>query len=152
MWKNEWRMMKVEGWMMQDDDFKLLRGFGYRQTDRLTDICECRVAFATENCFLISHWIYFSTTESPEESIHEYLSVKFLNDRDIPPALDTHVRPLVQDHHPTWHVSPQLHCGHVSAGLDHTLRIQTGHHGQLVTQDPVISPNPVTEPNLADVL
>ena len=34
--------------MMKDDDFKLLRGFDYGQTDRITDICECRVAFATE--------------------------------------------------------------------------------------------------------
>ena len=30
---------------MKDDDFKLLRGFGYG----LMDIGECRVAFATEN-------------------------------------------------------------------------------------------------------
>ena len=30
----EGRMMNVEGWMMKDDDFKLLRGF---VTDRLTD-------------------------------------------------------------------------------------------------------------------
>ena len=39
--------------MMKDDDFKLLRGFADgqtdRQTDRRTDICDCRVAFATEN-------------------------------------------------------------------------------------------------------
>ena len=35
--------------MKNDDDFKLLSGLDYRQTDRLTDICECRVAFATEN-------------------------------------------------------------------------------------------------------
>ena len=57
-------MMQDEGWMMKDsyegqwwrmnvDDFKLLRGFASWQTDRLpdkqTDICECRVAFATEN-------------------------------------------------------------------------------------------------------
>ena len=39
--------------MMKDDDFKLLRGFADRQTnertDGRTDICECRVAFATEN-------------------------------------------------------------------------------------------------------
>ena len=34
---------------MNDDDFKLLRGFGYRQIDGIMDICECRVAFATEN-------------------------------------------------------------------------------------------------------
>ena len=34
--------------MMKDDDFKLLRGFDYGQTDRITDICECRVTFATE--------------------------------------------------------------------------------------------------------
>ena len=33
--------------MMKDDDFKLLRGFAL-QTDRQTDICECRVAFVTE--------------------------------------------------------------------------------------------------------
>ena len=47
-----WRMMKVEGWMMKDDDFKLLRGFcdwlTDGQTNERTDICECRVAFATE--------------------------------------------------------------------------------------------------------
>ena len=51
--EDEWRMMKDEGWMMKDDYFKLLRGFASWQTDRLpdkqTDICECRVAFATEN-------------------------------------------------------------------------------------------------------
>ena len=29
---------------MNDDDFKLLKGFAIRQTD----ICDCRVAFATE--------------------------------------------------------------------------------------------------------
>ena len=34
--------------MMKDDDFKLLRGFDYGRTDRRTDICDCRVAFATE--------------------------------------------------------------------------------------------------------
>ena len=36
----------------EDDDFKLFRGFGDRRTNRRTDICDCRVAFATEN---ISH-------------------------------------------------------------------------------------------------
>ena len=44
----EWWMMKDEGWMMKDDDFKLLRGFASKQTDGLTVICECRVAFVTE--------------------------------------------------------------------------------------------------------
>ena len=34
--------------MMKDDDFKLLRGFA----DGWTDICDCRVAFATEKKFL----------------------------------------------------------------------------------------------------
>ena len=42
--------------MMKDDDFKLLRGFSDGQTDRLTDektdICDCRVAFATEKLIL----------------------------------------------------------------------------------------------------
>ena len=35
--------------MMKDDDFKLLMGFALGQTDKQTDISECRVAFATEN-------------------------------------------------------------------------------------------------------
>ena len=48
--KDEWRMMKdEEWWRMKDDDFKLLRGFDYGQTDERTDICDCRVAFATES-------------------------------------------------------------------------------------------------------
>ena len=38
---------------MKDDDFKLLRGFAKgwmdRQTNKQTDICDCRVAFATES-------------------------------------------------------------------------------------------------------
>ena len=46
--KDEWRMMKDEGWVMRDDYFKLLRGFASWQTDRQTDIGECRVAFETE--------------------------------------------------------------------------------------------------------
>ena len=48
MMKDEWRMMQGEGLMMKDGDFKLLRGFGYRQTYREMDICGCRVTFATE--------------------------------------------------------------------------------------------------------
>ena len=35
--------------MLKDDDFKLLRGFADEQMNRQTDICDCRVAFATEN-------------------------------------------------------------------------------------------------------
>ena len=34
--KEGW-MKNDEGWMMKDDDFKLLRGFDYRQKGRLTD-------------------------------------------------------------------------------------------------------------------
>ena len=37
---------------MKDDDFKLLKGFALRLTDERTnertDICDCRVTFATE--------------------------------------------------------------------------------------------------------
>ena len=40
----EWRMKDDEEWIIKDDDFKLLRGFD----DGLTDICDCRVAFATD--------------------------------------------------------------------------------------------------------
>ena len=35
--------------MMKDDDFKLLKGFALGQMKGWTDICVCRVAFATEN-------------------------------------------------------------------------------------------------------
>ena len=34
--------------MMKDDDFKLLKGFALGRTNERTDICDCRVAFATE--------------------------------------------------------------------------------------------------------
>ena len=47
--KDEWGMMKDEGWMMKDEEFKLLRGFASWRIDKQMDICECRVAFATEN-------------------------------------------------------------------------------------------------------
>ena len=33
---------------MKDDDFKLLGGFDLWQTNGQTDICDCRVTFATE--------------------------------------------------------------------------------------------------------
>ena len=46
--KEGW-MIKDEGWLMKDDDFKLLRGFDLWRTDGRTDICDCKVAFATEN-------------------------------------------------------------------------------------------------------
>ena len=50
--KEGW-MKNDQGWRMKDDDFKLLRGFcdwlTDGQTNERTDICECRVAFATEN-------------------------------------------------------------------------------------------------------
>ena len=46
-------MKNDEGRMMKDDDFKLFRGFDDERTDERmnerTDICDCRVAFATEN-------------------------------------------------------------------------------------------------------
>ena len=35
--------------MMKDDDFKLMKGFALGQTHGRTDICDCRVAFLTEN-------------------------------------------------------------------------------------------------------
>ena len=50
--------------MMKDDYFKLLRGFAHRRTD----ICECRVAFATEN--LIKSYDMTSLT-NVNKSVHE---------------------------------------------------------------------------------
>ena len=46
--------------MMKDDDFKLLRGFADGRTDERTDICDCRVAFATENALTNSSLYYYS--------------------------------------------------------------------------------------------
>ena len=41
-------MMKDdEGWRRMID-FKVFWGFAFRRTDERTDICDCRVAFATE--------------------------------------------------------------------------------------------------------
>ena len=50
--KDEWWKLKDEGWRLKDEGWMLKdegwRGFCF-WTDGLTDICECRVAFATEN-------------------------------------------------------------------------------------------------------
>ena len=40
---------------MKDEDFKLLGGFALRLTDKRTDICDCRVAFATEK---VTHFLF----------------------------------------------------------------------------------------------
>ena len=42
--------MDDEGWLLNDEgiDFKLFEGFALRQTDKRTDICDCRVTFETE--------------------------------------------------------------------------------------------------------
>ena len=44
MVKDEWRMMKDEEWRMMTSSC-----WGVLITDRRTDICVCRVSFATEN-------------------------------------------------------------------------------------------------------
>ena len=41
-------MKNDEGCKMNDDDSKLLKVFARGQTNGRTDICDCRVAFATE--------------------------------------------------------------------------------------------------------
>ena len=43
---------------MKDDDFKLLRGFDDRQTNKQTDICDCRVAFASEKPNIKTHMLF----------------------------------------------------------------------------------------------
>ena len=45
-----WRI-RDEGWRMKDEGwwFQAVEGFCDWLTDRRTNICECRVAFATEN-------------------------------------------------------------------------------------------------------
>ena len=64
MKSDEGWMKSDEGWMknneewrrndegMKDDNFKLLRSFDYGQTEKLADIGECMVTFATENHFI----------------------------------------------------------------------------------------------------
>ena len=54
MIKYEWRMMKDERWRMKDEGwcFQAVEGFCFMTDERMdgqTDICDCRVAFATEN-------------------------------------------------------------------------------------------------------
>ena len=41
-------MLMTEGFRMKDD-FKQIEGFDNIQTDRQTDICDCRVVVATEH-------------------------------------------------------------------------------------------------------
>ena len=70
--KEGW-MKNNEGWMKNDEGwwFQAVEGFCRQmdrwthgqmdrwtdgQTDRRTDICDCRVAFATENCYLWAYW------------------------------------------------------------------------------------------------
>ena len=57
---------------MNDDDFKLFRGFGDRLTNGRTDICECRVAFATENMYfivtLVLNFLLLATTSPSSPS------------------------------------------------------------------------------------
>ena len=70
MIKDEWRMMKDEGWRKNDEWwgmndegwwFQAVEGF-CRRMDKQTDICDCRVTFATENSSLV-------------QSLHENKSV-----------------------------------------------------------------------------
>ena len=48
---------------MKDEGFKLLRGSKDKEMNGRTDICECRVAFATENTLFYSGafitWYYY---------------------------------------------------------------------------------------------
>ena len=41
--------------MMKDKGFNLLLGFDDRQMNEQTDICECRVAFTTENLIKLNN-------------------------------------------------------------------------------------------------
>ena len=55
---------------MKDDDFKMLRSFVQEQTDRINDICECRVAFVIENSKYRCHFYWLKLTiEYSEDSL-----------------------------------------------------------------------------------
>ena len=67
MKNDEWWMMNDEGWMKNDEGwwFLAFEGFWFmtdKQTNKRTDICECRVAFATEKrgftlvCSNVTFW------------------------------------------------------------------------------------------------
>ena len=66
MMVDEWKMMKDEGWMMKDEGwwFQAVGGFCF-MTDERTDICDCRVAFATENCIKSEIGIIYLTPLPP---------------------------------------------------------------------------------------
>ena len=44
---------------MKDEDFQLLKGFAGRWTDAGTDICECRVDFATEKLCIYQLQLFY---------------------------------------------------------------------------------------------
>ena len=80
-------------------------------------------------------------------------SVNLLNDRDVPPlGRGDGLRSLVQHHHPPGEVTPQLHPADVASGLGDGLGLEGGHHGQLVTEDPVVSPQIIPEPNFLQLV
>ena len=58
--KDEWWKMNVERWMLKDEGLRLK---GVLRTDERTDICDCRVAFATENPLLYSIVFYLDHSD-----------------------------------------------------------------------------------------
>ena len=78
------RNVKDESRMMKDDDFKL-KGFEDRQTDRQTDIGDCRVTFATERASKSSLYI------SNHISVYLILYMVFM----LPSTVICHSIPLI---------------------------------------------------------
>ena len=73
--------MKVDDEGGAEGDFGSLRGFDERQTKRWTDICECRVTFATEKLWICCAQS-LSTLVMREHSTLNSLLACMKNDKD----------------------------------------------------------------------
>ena len=70
MIQDKWRKMKDEGWM------KMISScWGVLLMDRRTDICDCRVAFATENECKMMKWISWLIKIVSAQNLLHYYSI-----------------------------------------------------------------------------
>ena len=75
--KKGW-MKNDEGWMMNDEGswFLAAEGFWFmtdKRTDKRTDICECRVAFATEK----ESWLEFCDFPAKKKDTRKNYTIQF---------------------------------------------------------------------------
>ena len=69
---DKWRMINEEWWWMNEEWWRMMISscWGVLVTDRLTDIGECRVAFATEKCKIICFTTYHNGSVEVQQSFN----------------------------------------------------------------------------------